>query len=412
VEVACYASLNFVPNHRNAARDSARSRRRITLFYVAAAWTALARICSGTPRRGSLIDDVVCRNAEWKTKASFMHIPRVWLALCVFGLILASGCWTSSGPEVVVYTALDSEFSQPILRQFSEASGIQALAKFDTESTKTVGLTEALIAERARPRCDVFWNNEILHTLRMEKLGMLAAYRPPLAGEYPAMDRSPRGTWHGFAARARVLIVNTRLVSQHDRPSAINDLVDPKWKGRVGIAKPLFGTTATHAACLFAAWGDDKAKQFFTQLKDNVQILGGNKQVAVAVAAGQLAFGLTDTDDAIGELEKGLDVAIVYPDQQSDGLGTLFIPNTLAILKDCPHPAEARKLIDYLLTPQIEEQLANCPSAQIPMHPQAQHSTRVESPVTVRAMQVDFGIAADRWPDVAVFLRDTFTAGP
>jgi iron(III) transport system substrate-binding protein len=325
--------------------------------------------------------------------------------------MLASGCWTRSGPEVVVYTALDSEFSQPILRQFQDQTGIVALAKFDTESTKTVGLTEAILAERGRPRCDVFWNNEILHTLRLDDLGLLDSYRPQLAAEYPAMDRSADGTWHGFAARARVLIVNTALVSEPDRPTSINDLVSPQWKDRVGIAKPLFGTTATHAACLFSVWGDEKAKQFFTHLKENARVMSGNKQVAVAVAAGQLAFGLTDTDDAIGELEKGMPVAIVYPDQQPDGLGTLFIPNTLSILKGCPHPTEARKLVDYLLTPRIEEQLANSESAQIPLHPQAKGSPRVQSPATIRAMQVDFSAAARCWKEIAGFLRDEFTAG-
>ena len=295
--------------------------------------------------------------------------------------------------------------------EFTRESGITALAKFDTESTKTVGLTEAIIAERARPRCDVFWNNEILHTLRLEELGLLDAYQPPLALEYPAMYRSPNGAWHGFAARARVLIVNTKLVSEAQRPTSIEDLALTQWKDRVGIAKPLFGTTATHAACLFVAWGDDRAKAFFRRLKANVQIMSGNQQVARAVAAGQLAFGLTDTDDAIGELEKGLPVTIVYPDQQPDGLGTLFIPNTLSILKGCPHPAAARTLVDYLLTPRVEEQLAAGASAQIPLHPQARGSARVASPATIRAMQVDFAAASGRWKEVAGFLRDEFTTG-
>jgi iron(III) transport system substrate-binding protein len=331
------------------------------------------------------------------------------LAILAVVCLLTPGCWFGSGNEVVVYTALDSEFSEPILKEFTDDTSIRALAKFDTESTKTVGLAEAIIAERGRPRCDVFWNNEVLHTLRLEELGLLETYQPPLAAEYPPMHRSSVGTWHGFAARARILIVNTRLVPKAERPKSIDDLVDPKWKDKVGIAKPLFGTTATHAACLFSAWGDEKAKKFFRELKQNAKIMSGNKQVAVAVAAGQLAFGLTDTDDAIGELEKGLDVTIVYPDQQPDGLGTLFIPNTLSIIKGCPHPAHARTLVDYLLTPRIEEQLAQSESAQIPLHPGAKGSARVESPATVRAMQVDFAAAARQWKEVAAFLRDEFT---
>ena len=58
--------------------------------------------------------------------------------------------------------------------------------------------------------------------------------------------------------------------------------------------------------------------------------MSGNKQVAQAVAGGKLAFGLTDTDDAMIEIENGMPVAIVYPDQGEGQMGTLFIPNTLA----------------------------------------------------------------------------------
>ncbi len=95
------------------------------------------------------------------------------------------------GSEVVVYAALDQEFSEPILVDFGKDAKITVLPKFDTESTKTVGLAESIVAERSRPRCDVFWNNEILHTLRLEELGLLESYRPRLADEYPEMDRSP-----------------------------------------------------------------------------------------------------------------------------------------------------------------------------------------------------------------------------
>ena len=238
------------------------------------------------------------------------------------------------------------------------------LPKFDAESTKTVGLAEAIAAEGRRPRCDVFWNNEILHTLRLKQRGLLEAYVPPIAKSYPAAYRDPQGFWHGFAARARVLVVNTKLVGEKDRPASILDLADPKWRGRAAMAKPLFGTTATQAACLFAVWGDRRAKEFFRAVKRNdVQILSGNKQVALAVAAGRLAFGLTDTDDALIEVEKGMPVAIVYPDQGADGLGTLLIPNTLAIVRGWPHPAAARRLVDYLLSPEVE---AGWPPAQAP----------------------------------------------
>lgn len=337
------------------------------------------------------------------------------LLLSCLPAVLLAGCWSESANEVVVYTALDREFSEPVFEEFTAKTGVTVLPKFDTESTKTVGLTQAILAERDRPRCDVFWNNEILNTLRLQNEGLLTAYVPSIAEQFPAMVRSPKGYWHGLAGRARVLIVNTDLVPEGERPTSIFDLVDARRRGRAAMAKPLFGTTATHAACLFAHWGEDRAKQFFDRVKANdVQILSGNKQVALAVAAGEVAFGTTDTDDAIIEVEKGMPVAIVYPDQAAvpgetdDPLGTLFIPNTVSILEDCAHREAAEQLVAYLLSPEVEARLAAGPSAQIPLNPNVQAELRTETPQTVRAMQVDFEQAAQAWDTAATYLREKF----
>ncbi len=311
--------------------------------------------------------------------------------------------------RVVVYSALDREFAEPILTAYEAKSGVEVLAKYDVESTKTVGLTNLIMAEASSPRCDLFWNNEILNTIRLKEKGLLAPFHPSRAGDLPETFRASDGTWYGFAARGRVLIVNTKLIVEADRPKGIADLADPKWKGKAGMAKPLFGTTATHAACLFAAWGDEKAAAYFRSLKANeVRILSGNKQVATDVGAGRLAFGLTDTDDAMGEVDAGSPVAIVYPDREPGGLGTLFIPNTLAVLKGAPDVKDAEALADHLLSPDVEAALANGPGAQIPLLKSTTAPARVETPRTVPPMAVDFEAAARLWDKVAAFLASEF----
>lgn len=323
------------------------------------------------------------------------------------------GCVNSSGgPEVVVYTALDREYSEPILKQFQRDTGIRVRAKYDAESTKTVGLATELVAEhKQRTRCDLWWNNEILWTLKLDQKGLLDSYRPREMAAYPASARSTRHRWFGFAARARVLLVNTEIVATDVLPDSIYDMHDASWKGQIGIAKPLFGSTATHAACLWEVLGAERAREYFAGLLQNeVQILSGNKQVAEDVAAGKLAFGLTDTDDAMIELEDGHPVRIIYPDSADGELGTLFIPNTVAILKAAPRREHARKLLDYLLTAAVEERLARGRSAQIPLHKDVQIDLRVETPNTIQAMKVDFERAAMGWDEVAEFLRRDFTA--
>ena len=306
---------------------------------------------------------------------------------------------------VVVYSALDREFAEPVLRDLARKAGLVLRAKFDVESTKTVGLTNTLIAEAVSPRCDLFWNNEVLSTIRLQEKGLLQPFEPMHAVAVPIAWKDPKGQWYGFAGRARILLVNTQEVAESERPRGILDLANPRWKGKIGIAKPLFGTTATHAACLFAAWGEERAKNYFRDLKANgVQVLSGNKQVATAVGSGQIAFGLTDTDDAMGEVEAGSLVVIVYPDRNPGELGTLFVPNTLCMIEGAPHPEAARRLADLIVSPEVEIALATGPSAQIPLLENTKTTARVETPATVTPMAVDFTAAARLWDRAATFL--------
>jgi iron(III) transport system substrate-binding protein len=317
-----------------------------------------------------------------------------------------------AGP-VVVYAALDREFSQPILRIYQRKAGVEVLPVYDAESTKSFGLAGRIIAEAPAPQCDLFWNNEPLNTLRLARKGLLEPMHPEGVEAIPPQYRDPDGLWFGLAARARILLINTDLLpDEADRPRSVRDLADPRWRGRIGLAKPLFGTTGTHAACLFAAWGEDEAKAFFRAVKANeAKVLSGNRQVAAEVASGRLAFGLTDTDDALAEIAAGSPVAIVYPDQDEGGLGTLFLPTTIARVKGAPHPEAAEALASFLLGGTVEAALAQGPSGQVPINPSVTVRPPIETPGTIRAMAVDFGAAAALWePTVAPFLADLFAA--
>src|SRR5438552_2175427 len=98
----------------------------------------------------------------------------IWLSSLVGCADQHDGSGVGAKPRVVVYAALDEEFAAPVLRAYARRTGVEVLPKFDVESTKTVGLTNLLLAEKARPRCDLFWNNEILNTLRLKEKGLLA----------------------------------------------------------------------------------------------------------------------------------------------------------------------------------------------------------------------------------------------
>jgi iron(III) transport system substrate-binding protein len=205
------------------------------------------------------------------------------------------------------------------------------------------------------------------------------------------------------------LIINTKIVSEIDQPISINDLTLPQWKHKIAIAKPFFGTTATHAASLYATMGFEKADKFFADLHRNqVQVLGGNKPVAEAVAAGRIAIGLTDTDDALVLKAQGHPVKLIYPDRNADQSGTLFIPNTLAMIKNSPNPEGAQRLLDWLYRPEVETLLANGPSGQIPLSPKARNSPKWDDLNSVKPMKVDFEKAAELFDDVMKRLSGLF----
>src|SRR5829696_4083206 len=132
------------------------------------------------------------------------HLP----ALLAFASLCSSGC-PSSDSRVVLYCAQDREYAEAVLADFTTATGLAVAPKFDTEAQKSVGLYQELVREAGRPRCGVFWNNEVLNTIRLQRQGLLDAYDSPAAASYPEWTRAGDRTWQAFAARARVLIVNT-----------------------------------------------------------------------------------------------------------------------------------------------------------------------------------------------------------
>ncbi len=324
---------------------------------------------------------------------------------------LCGGCGTPVEDEVVAYTALDREFSAPIFSAFHRHhdATIRPVVKFAPRSAQGISLVDQIIAERDRPVADVFWNDELLQTIRLQRMGLLEPRDWRLEPGYPAEMMAKDGSWCGFAARGRVLVINRdRLPDSAAYPDSVDDLVDPQWRDRGAIARPLSGTTATHAAVIWQSKGPEAARRWFRQVAENAVVLADNRAVARAVAKGQVAWGLTDTDEAIAIRDERRSVEIVFPDQATDRPGTLRIPNTLSILRGSPHPVAAARLVDFLLTAEIEDRLAMGDSAQLPISRNAQHRPRVLPANPIRWMQVDFEVAAERWDEIAAELTEIF----
>lgn len=288
-----------------------------------------------------------------------------WIGgMVVLGLLLWGGWHLGRRPDLVLYCAHDSVYADAVVQAFEAASGLRVAVRYDTEATKSLGLTELLLREQQRPRCDLFWNNELLGTLDLAERGILAPYRGTGYARIPAAWRDPAGRWTGFGARLRVYIVNTNrceaTAAVLEERLATGDL------SRVAMARPLYGTTLTHYCVLWREWGEAGLRAWHRSLRERgLRELTGNSTVKNQVAAGGCDFGFTDSDDFFLAQDAGAPVRWL-PVLLSGGQ-TVVIPNTAGVIAGCRHPEAAGRFLDFLLSAETELALANSASRQIPL---------------------------------------------
>jgi len=314
-------------------------------------------------------------------------------------LVSACGGAERSTREVIAYVSADRPFSEPIMQEYQRRSGVHINVVYDTEETKSTGLANRLLAEKPRPQADVFWSNEPVRTLVLKSRGVLAAYQSPAAQGIASTFKDPDGYWTGFSARLRVIVYNTTKVKPEEAPRSVFDLADQRWKGQVAIADPRFGSTSFHVAALYAEVGDERADDYFRKLKANeVKIVDGNSVVRDMVARGDVAVGLTDTDDVNVAIEAKQPVAMVLPDR--DGIGVPVMPNMVSLVAGAPHTDEGKRLIDYLLSAEVERKLAESEAVQIPLHVDVPGPKNIPPVSSFKAMTLDYAKAATRVEDV------------
>jgi len=214
---------------------------------------------------------------------------------------------------------------------------IKVRAVYDNEAVKTVGLSNRLLAERNHPQCDVFWGNEEMRTRQLAAQGVF---------------RATNG-WAAFGHRSRRIVINTNHLTLASAPHSLLDLTNAAWRGKLALAYPQFGTTATQLHALRQYWGDQTWQAWCRALAANKPfLLDGNSVVVKLVGRGEAWIGLTDSDDIAEGQQNGLPI-IPLPITPE----TLLIPNTVAIVGNAPHPDPAQRLFDYLQTPKIEDRL-------------------------------------------------------
>jgi len=302
----------------------------------------------------------------------------------------------NASAKVVLYVSVDDAIAREAVARCTEATGIEIECVFDTEATKTTGLENRLRAERNRPRADIFWSSEAFATARLARDGVLAQFPSTLdalVSTWPTQWRDQSQRWLAFAARARVVVTRTDASPPWRAIRTWADLAAPDlWQNattntadakRIAIADPRFGTTRGHLAALADAWARARAQgntdaplfeAWIDGLRSNgVRVLpGGNAATVEAVASGECAYGLTDTDDALAAIARGLPLALCLPRTLAEGNtggGTMLVPNTVGLVAGRDIHAGVLDVLRWILSPSCETLLCHSASRNLPIGP-------------------------------------------
>ncbi len=306
--------------------------------------------------------------------------------------------------KITVYCSVDEPFGRRVFERFKRQSGIKLSVVFDSEAGKTTGLVNRIVSEAqaGRPRADVFWSSELFNTIRLARQGLLEPYDSPAAADIPARFRDSQHRWTAMAVRARVLAFDPKKTSPGEVPILWEEMAAPGCAKAAAIANPLFGTTRGHVAAMFAMWGPDKGRAWLERLRDGgVQMVDGNSAAVRAVIAGRVKIAMTDTDDVWMAQRSGASLDLRYPDM--GGGGTLLIPCSVAIIKGGPNAAGARRLVDFLVSAEVEGMLAESDSRNIPVRAALRKELKMGWPPE---SEIAFEDVADAMPEAVAAARE------
>jgi iron(III) transport system substrate-binding protein len=274
---------------------------------------------------------------------------RRWAVTTALAALAALAGCGGGDPDLVVYSGRSEPLIKPFLEEFAEREDLDVRVRF----ADTADLVGTLLEERDNTRADVFIGQDAASLARLADEGLLQPYAGVRAT--PARFRAADATWTGLSGRARVLIVP----AGGERPRSVFDLVDPRWEGRIAAPIPTNVSFRDWVSAIRLERGDEFTRDYLEGLKRNdLAVLASHGEVRQAVGDGEFDVGLVNHYYVELEKQEGSDVEAVYTDQEPGGFGVVFNVASAGITASAENAENARKLIDYLLTPAVQERFA------------------------------------------------------
>jgi iron(III) transport system substrate-binding protein len=162
------------------------------------------------------------------------RVARGWLPAVLFGI--AASCSGDSRTPLVVYSPHGKDLLQYYELAFEKAHADADVQWVDMGSQDVL---DRLRSERANPQADVWFGAPSETFARAAKEGLLEPYRPTWASMMPAESHDATDLWYGTYLTPEVIAYNSQLLSAAEAPKDWDDVLDPKWKGKIIIRDPI-----------------------------------------------------------------------------------------------------------------------------------------------------------------------------
>lgn len=268
-------------------------------------------------------------------------------------LLMLTGCQSDAAEDMqasnrlILYSGRSESLVNPIIEQFSEASGIEVEVRYGG----TAELAATLMEEGENSPADIFYAQDPGGLGAIEEAGLLAELPAGILGKVPVRYASDSGQWVGISGRARVVVYNNELLSPEDLPADIWGFVDPEWKGRIGWA-PTNGSFQAMVTGMRAVWGEEKTEQWLSGIQANEPVVyEKNTPIVAAVASGEVEVGFVNHYYLHRFLEEeGESFSARNYFLPGGGPGSLIMVSGAGILKTAEHAENAQRFIEFLLS--------------------------------------------------------------
>ncbi len=286
------------------------------------------------------------------TKKAF---PALILAAALALAATLAACGSGSD-SLTVYSGRSQTLVQPILERFSEETGIKIRVRYGD----TAELAATILEEGKNSPADVFFAQDAGALGALSEKGRLVDLPAGLLDRVPQQFRSPEGKWVGVSGRSRVLVYNTKKLSESDLPNSVLDLTDPKWKGRLGWA-PTNGSFQAFVTALRKMKGEEAAAAWLQGVKANSpKDYPNNVALVKAVGDGEVDVGLSNHYYLFSFLkEEGEGFAARNFYFKKGDPGGLVNVAGAGILDTSSNREDAHRFLEFLLSSEAQQYFAD-----------------------------------------------------